>query len=81
MLICDMMKCLNTECSNSKIPGQNVSDSQSKLLDLHENAAHSIFSTTLPIQAAAVPARIKKYDQPKLELKDGMVAVSIHYCD
>ena len=75
-----MMKCLNTECSNSKIPGQNVSDSQSKLLDLHENAAHSIFSTTLPIQAA-VPARIKKYDQPKLELKDGMVAVSIHYCD
>ena len=80
MLICDMMKCLNTECSNSKIPGQSVSDSKSKLLDLHENAAHSI-STTLSIQAAAVPARIKKYDQPKLELKDGMVAVSIHYCD
>ena len=79
MLISDKMKCLNTECSNSKIPGQRVSDFKSKLLDLHGNAAHSI-STTLPIQAA-VPARIKKYDQPKLELKDGMVAVSIHYCD
>ena len=70
------MKCLHAECSfntDSQIPGESGIDLKLKVLDLHEKATHSV-STTLPIQAAAAPARTEKYARPKLELKDGMVA-------